>query len=380
VLAFVVVGAVSKQVNLLLALAALMSAPLLFNWRFVTWARSRLSATRRLPRRVAAGDPLVVDLEVRVRGRRACWAVVVEDTVALEGAPTPGWQQSVEVLVPQVTPDEPTTCSYRCLLTRRGRYRFGPLRVSTRFPFGMFRGESTLPEEETLTVFPRLGRLTPRWRHLLDDGTAGVQKAHPRRGLIEGDFYGMREWRPGDSRRWIHWRTSAKLDALAVRQFEQQRARNLALVLDLWQDAQPTPRQLENVELAVSLAATAAADLCRRGRGHLMLAAAGKTDMYHAARASQSQMPDVLERLAVLEAGHADKLPDMLGRVLDEQPGIGRTIVVSTRPAGVGQLGAGGAWRGNHRRAAALSRVVWIDVSGQQLPEYFHSEPGIGAT
>ena len=378
VLAFVVVGAVSKQVNLLVALAALMAAPLLFNWRYVVWSRSRLSVQRRLPHRIAAGDPLVVDLEVRVRGRSPCWSVVVEDSVALEGAASSEWQRSVEAFVPRVAPEGPTACSYRCLLTRRGRYRFGPIRVSTRFPFGLIRGEAILAQEDTITVFPRLGRLTPRWQHLLDDSVAGVQKANPRRGLIEGEFYGMREWRSGDSRRWIHWRTSAKLDQLAVRQFEQQRTRNLALMLDLWQDKQPTPRQLENVELAVSLAASAAADLCRRGRGHLTLAAAGMSDFYHSARASAAQLPVVLERLATVEAGDADKLPELLGRVLDEQPGIGRTIVVSTRPARVGQLSASAAWRGNHRRAAALSRVMWIDVSGEQLPEFFHAEPAIG--
>ena len=47
--------------------------------------------------------------------------------------------------------------AYRGRLARRGRYRLGPLRVSTRFPFGLFCHTLTLAESESLWCFPGWG-------------------------------------------------------------------------------------------------------------------------------------------------------------------------------------------------------------------------------
>ena len=60
-----------------------------------------------------------------------------------------------------------------------------------------------------------------------------------------------------------------------VLQFEQSRNRDVALLLDLWQPDQPTAADRENVELAVSFAATVVADLCRKGDSNVYLSTLG---------------------------------------------------------------------------------------------------------
>ena len=122
---------------------------------------------------------------------------------------------------------------------------------------------------ETLIVLPRLGRLTEGWAGRRLEAFAGVDRRSLRPGM-EGDFYGVREWRSGDSRRLIHWRRSARLGKLVVRQFAQPRSRDVAVVLDVWQPERPTAEQLDNVELAVSFAATVLADVCRKGGQRLV--------------------------------------------------------------------------------------------------------------
>ena len=106
------------------------------------------------------------------------------------------------------------------------------MRLSTRFPFGLFSRTITVGETETLTVLPRLGHLTESWAARRLEAFAGADR---RRGLAgpEGDFYGVREWRSGDGRRLVHWRRSARLDRLVVRQFERPRNRDVAVLLDL---------------------------------------------------------------------------------------------------------------------------------------------------
>ena len=155
--------------------------------------------------------------------------------------------------------------------SERGRYQFGPVRLSTRFPFGLFSRTITVGESETLIVLPRLGRLTEGWAARRLEAFAGADRRRRRSGP-EGDFYGVREWRSGDGRRLIHWRSSARLGKLVVRQFERPRSRDVAVVLDLWQPEPATAEHLENVELAVSFAATVLADLCRQGGSNVYLA------------------------------------------------------------------------------------------------------------
>jgi uncharacterized protein (DUF58 family) len=79
------------------------------------------------------------------------------------------------------------------LITRRGRYRFGPLRLSTRFPLGLVQAGQRLKIEDTLIVTPRLGRLTRRWQQWIEAERTGTQRSSPRRGLSEGEYYGIRE-------------------------------------------------------------------------------------------------------------------------------------------------------------------------------------------
>ena len=112
----------------------------------------------------------------------------------------------------------------------------------------------------------------------------------------------MREWRSGDGRRLIHWRSSARLGKLVVRQFERPRNRDVAVVLDLWQPEPPAAEHLENVELAVSFAATVLADLCRKGGSNVYLALSNDGPECVGGPASPALLQGLMEQLAVVEA------------------------------------------------------------------------------
>jgi uncharacterized protein (DUF58 family) len=241
VVLFIIGGAVLGEANLLVVLAGLTIGPLLFNWRFVQLSLRNLDVRRSIPPRACAGGTLTVAVVgANRRTRLASWTVMVEDRVrrvgaaACDGAAV-GDERRIRLMLPHLPARSTRAARYRMSLPHRGRYRLGPLRVTTRFPFGLVRSSKVVDDSPTLLVGPRLGRLTLRWLHVVDSRAQGSHGESRRHGSLEGDYYGLREWRPGDSQRWIHWRTSAKLGQLAVRQFEQQRSRDLILVLDLWE-------------------------------------------------------------------------------------------------------------------------------------------------
>jgi uncharacterized protein (DUF58 family) len=372
VLSFIVVGAILREINLLVVVAGMMLAPLLINIRLAIATLHRLRITRKIPANICAGDLLCVDiLATNARRWLASWAVIVEDRVAWEGGEHDGSRRKVEVFVPHVGPGQTETTSYRGRLMRRGSYRFGPLRVSTRFPLGLVRRSVTMEDEQTLVVFPRVGTLRQAWYALLRAEQSGASIGRSRKGLHEGDFYGLRDWRAGDSRRWIHWRTSARRGALAVREFEQQHEQKLVVLLDLWAPDEPSDDQSDRVELAISFAASIVADQCRRGGSQLWVGTAGESAEVIYGASSPNILQEIMMHLALVKASSSTPLSELLPRGLSQLRGDGRLVVVSTRPLDLRGGGRLAELRENPQALHALQQCLVIDVGSQQLGEYF---------
>lgn len=404
VLAFIVGGAVLRSFNLLVVLAGMMMAVLLLNWRIVMATLRGLAVRRKLPEQIAAGEPLTVEINVQnTRRRLGAWLVTVEDwvqRVTPSGqSPEPvaaagpieggkrwlGWHKLVwgwhmlrqaryklrqalaldrtrgEALAAQIPARSTVTTTYRITIPRRGRYRFGPLRVSTRYPLSLVWGHFELPQYEELIVAPRIGRFSPAWAALLEAELAGDERRHPQRGLTEGDYYGLRPWQSGDSTRWIHWRTTAKLDVPTVLQFERQRNRDVALLLDPWLPRHPQVRDLAILELTVSLAATAVADLTSRGHARLVFAVAGREPQVWSGPASRLFCHELCGALATLSAANGESLGTTLRQARDQSPRGARLVVISSRPPQI----AADPERDN---------LCWIDVSDEAIGELFTLE------
>src|SRR5439155_26144915 len=121
---------------------------------------------------------------------------------------------------------------------------------------------------------------------------------HPQRGISEGDYYGLRPWQSGDSLRWIHWRTTAKLARPIVRQYERRRSRDVALVLDPWLPAGHGEEEEANLELSISLLATAITDLATHGHSRMTVVLPGRQHETYCGPTSPLACHELLARLA----------------------------------------------------------------------------------
>ena len=276
------------------------------------------------------------------------------------------------MLFPYVPAGQSRKGVYRGRLLERGRYRFGPLRLSTRFPFGLFSRTITVGERETLIVLPRLGRLTEGWAARRLEAFAGAD----RRSLAgpEGDFYGVREWRSGDGRRLIHWRSSARLGKLVVRQFERPRTRDVAVVLDLWQPERPAAEHVENVELAVSFAATVLADVCRKSGSNVYLAMSnaaavrGRAGLGRRFAGSDGAVGHGRSPVRTTRCRRccAHALPRIAAGT--------EIVLVSTRPVDLADAGRFAAIWSNPVLRDRAQRIRCVDTSSEQLAEFFQAE------
>jgi uncharacterized protein (DUF58 family) len=113
----------------------------------------------------------------------------------------------------------------------------------------------------------------------------------------DGDFFGLRDFRPGDDPRDIHWRTSARRGVPFVRENEDDEGSEASVVLDNAPGAAP-----EAFEAAVSEAASYALALLARGyRVSLVLRGATL-----AADTGPAQATRILRTLALVEPAAAD--------------------------------------------------------------------------
>ncbi len=365
----VLIGALSRQLNLLMLIGCLLGGPLLFSLLYGRWALRRLVVERHLPTHLHVGERLRVDVSAtNMRSRFALWALRVEDSLAHHEA-AGSESTGVGVFFPRIAAGETRRVSYHGQIPRRGRYHFGPLRVSTRFPLGLVRHSLVLAEQSELLVHPRLGHLNAGWARMIREYEAGSQHM-PRRGLLEADFYGLREWRSGDSRRWIHWRTSARRGTLTVRQFEQRRSQNLALLVDLWQPADASDEALERVETAVSLVATVLAEACRNQGAQITLVIAARKSSHESGTMSPVFFRERLDALALVEAHHEEAFPDSLSHALGLVPTSTPTIIVSTRPIDMVALERAATERDTH---VAGRKLHVIDLAGSASDQYFHA-------
>jgi len=372
----VVLGlALVQEVNLLLILAGMLGGPLLFSRRITARTMRGLQLRRKIPNGVCAGDLLVVGIDAEnTDARLGSWAVVVQERIRRRGATSQRHKtHRFGVFFPYLSAGQARRGTYRGRLVERGLYDLGPLKVSTQFPFGLFQRATTIGRTESLYVYPRLGRLTQQWAQRQRESFTETRRREYRCGN-EGDFYGVRQWQRGDNRRLIHWRSTARAGELVVREFEQPRNRDVAILVDLWQPAKPEPAHLENVELAVSFAATVVADLCRRGGSHMLVDATSLDGQAADGPASPALQQEVMCRLAMAEGQNDDEFPGLLRRALDTvEPGAD-IVLIGTRPLDFSDESRFGEIWASPARRNTLRRARCIDVSSQELAEYFEIE------
>jgi uncharacterized protein (DUF58 family) len=146
---------------------------------------------------------------------------------------------------------------------RRGPVGVQGLTLERGDPLGFFTHHGPGVDSELSLVLPRFDALAarPNVREL----EASV--AAPRAGSGT-EMFGVREYRPGDPLRRIHWRSSARHGELIVREFEPPGVQTLGIFCD------PSPPTREVADQIARLAASEAWD-CLRAGGRVILWAPG---------------------------------------------------------------------------------------------------------
>jgi uncharacterized protein (DUF58 family) len=358
----VLLGAgIYQQLNLILLVAALAAGPVVSSMFVSAAMLRRLKVQRDSPRYTFAGQPLDIDYTLE-NGRRwhAALALVVEDEVGPLDRSIPGAASlSPRAFFARVPGKGVRTVRWEGVSPGRGKYRFGELSLVTRSPFGLLERRKTIEAGGDLLVYPAVGQLTRRWQALQRQATENRPGQRHDRSAQQEEYHGLRDYRSGDSPRWIHWRTTARLGELMVKEFEQQHEQDLAILVDPW-----LPRtkghveQRDALEAAIRFAATLCLETCRHHGRRLVLAWTGPTPGIRQGPSSVKMAHDLLEQLAVMRPAHEGTLSDLFDVL---PPAILRDamlVVVSTRPVNLVE---------EAERSAALSATTARGLTGRAI-------------
>lgn len=200
---------------------------------------------------------------------------------------------------------------------RRTVIPVGPVSVVRRDPFGLYRRSVTLPGTAKVVVHPETATLPP-----LSAGFVRDLEGEASRDLTDSDlsFHALREYVPGDDRRHIHWKSSAKTGRFMIRQYEQTRRSRMLILLDTRRDAYVDDVEFE---LAVSTAASLGVRALRDSRDVMFVVSRSSVDA-QPVRGRRANLQNV-ETMGVLTSVSP-------ARLLDEIAGI--TLTASSLPMG----------------------------------------------
>jgi len=329
------VSAFYTQANLLFWAFGLMVGGLVMSVGLAAVALRGLDITRTVPTHCAAGEPLPLRYEVRNRSWLPAFAVVLRENwgkgphgwkhvgpasgaahAAMLGGPPQGW-------LLHLGPGQTTQTQSPCRPRRRGRLVFERIEISTSFPFGVLHKTVAFDQNDEVLVFPYLYRVRRRLLSNLAASEGDGRRTRERPGGA-GEFFGLREYRPGDGPRMIDWKRTARTGQLVAREMTMPRPPSLSLVLDLretppmsaggkrstkqeWVEAAASGRQLE--ERAISLTASLICDAYLLGL-RVGLRVMGPGCPTFVPRHSLRHRTRLLEALAEMDLNHKSLMND----------------------------------------------------------------------
>jgi uncharacterized repeat protein (TIGR01451 family) len=313
----------------------------------------RLEVQRRLPRFATVGEPLTYSLLVRNPGPRPAHGLAVVEDVA---DPRPSFEAFVSTPAPDEArrnrfdravgyprwawlldqnrraspvehplPPVPSGGETRARLTlvprRRGRLTLTGLTIARRERLGLVRALRPLPDPATVLVLPRRYPVPPlalpgarRYQH---GGVALAQSV----GDSE-EFVSLRDYRPGDPLKRVHWRSWARTGRPVVREYQDEYFVRHALVLDTF-----APTATAAFEEAVSVAASFA---CTLGTQESLLDLLAAGPELHAVTAGRGvgHVDHLLEILAAVEPCRDRPFTTLTSRLLERLDSLSGAICV----------------------------------------------------
>jgi uncharacterized protein (DUF58 family) len=252
--AFILIVATLLNIGELYSMAGMLAALPLVCYFVGRRQNGGLSAERRLEGIGIPGRPLPVTVTLKNRDHWPKRHLLVQDRL-------PKWLErdgDARPILAPLSSSGTETVTYYLRPEKRGCYPVGPLEVTATDPLGIFHFRQEISGTTELLVYPSTVDLP--WVFPPGGSLYGASSLHTAEMRGQGsEFYGIREYQPGDPLRRVHWRSSARMGRLAVVEYEHDVSVDLTLLLDARRGSEVG----EGIDTTLETAATVAASLAQ---------------------------------------------------------------------------------------------------------------------
>ncbi len=223
------VGAINSQNNLLflvfgLCLGAMIISGILSGSMMMGLRLRRLAVTDGV-----VGSPIRIGYLLRSTSKYiSAHAILIRERTDPGGVvpnPFPG------ACVLKVGPGDRVHAHATFVPTRRGKLRLESIEASSSFPFGVFRKSVSIRQPAEILILPRVLPVRDQLYRSLSSRRYNTSNALSNRRGIGEEFWGLREYVPGDSTRLIAWRSAARTGELVVRQHTETPVARIRVIL-----------------------------------------------------------------------------------------------------------------------------------------------------
>ncbi len=200
---------------------------------------------------------------------------------------------------------EDATLGYHVTPYRRGDYQFGDIYLRLKGAAGFGVRQVRIPAGKPVKVYPNL--LDIRGYELR--ARASLAQPGPRIIKLRGrgtEFESLREYLPDDELRAVDWKATARRNKLMTRQYEQERAQNVIIVLDCGRIMGPVVGTLTRLDHSVNAAMMLAHVAAVKGDRVGMLAFGEDISVYAAPKSGKDQTLGLLRMSYNLQDASGD--------------------------------------------------------------------------
>ena len=265
-------------------------------WLLLTYFTGHLQLSRKMISRVTEGDTLEVAAGIHNVSFLPVFNFVLEDNFSCS---QPN-QEKKNFFINYLGFKSSCEIKYDYLCFKRGEYKMGPFVIYFFDPLNLFffkriyyvySGVVVYPQIFKIEKFPTLTRSILPWFGIETARTSGD----------DDEFYGVREYKEGESVKRIHWMSSARKNKLIVKQFQLQSFFGTTIIFNL-EKAKNLGEGKESVaEYIIKIVASVAHYLTEREVSIELLAHIGEI-VHLPFNKGQEHLENILRVLAIAQA------------------------------------------------------------------------------
>jgi uncharacterized protein (DUF58 family) len=229
-------AAINTGINLLYLILAMCLSFIIVSGVLSELTLRNLLFTRIIPDEIIAGEPFPVQVKIKNRKKLfPTYSIWVEENrdsrPNIEGSKS-HLNKKKDPKIPKIyfyniKPGDSEKRTVLWTLPKRGFFETKGLKIGTRFPFGFFVKTAFINQPEERVVYPFIKNIEGLSHQFINHGAVPSMK----KGM-GSDVFGFRKFTYGDSSRMVHWKTSAKVNALMVKEYFFEESKKITIMFD----------------------------------------------------------------------------------------------------------------------------------------------------